>query len=210
MRKFRTLKAGLPEPRLCLAGDGEQGQSRLGDGGEIELLVIGWGSTGDAMQDVMCSQELRDRKIAYLHYTYLWPLCTEKLQNLAGRSKRIVLAEQNYQGQLGMLIKMECGLDIPDKILKYDGRSFFYDEVLSFRKYSEVALIGVREAGVAARGGHAGSIVIRSGRALRVAASPRSGGLRGWRSRAGTVPVPAWRAVSRRCDRIHQGRRSGR
>ncbi len=53
------------------------------------------------------------------------------LQNLAGRSKRIVLAEQNYQGQLGMLIKMECGLDIPDKILKYDGRPFFYDEVLS-------------------------------------------------------------------------------
>jgi 2-oxoglutarate ferredoxin oxidoreductase subunit alpha len=26
---------------------------------------------------------------------------------------------------------MECGLDIPDKILKYDGRPFFYDELLS-------------------------------------------------------------------------------
>jgi 2-oxoglutarate/2-oxoacid ferredoxin oxidoreductase subunit alpha len=32
---------------------------------------------------------------------------------------------------LGMLIRMECGLDIPDKILKYDGRPFFYDELLS-------------------------------------------------------------------------------
>jgi pyruvate/2-oxoacid:ferredoxin oxidoreductase alpha subunit len=38
--------------------------------------------------------------------------------------------EQNYQGQLGMLIRMECGLDITDKILKYDGRPFFYDELL--------------------------------------------------------------------------------
>ena len=47
------------------------------------------------------------------------------------RSKRIVLVEQNYQGQLGMLIRMSCGLDIPDKILKYDGRPFFYDELLS-------------------------------------------------------------------------------
>ena len=47
------------------------------------------------------------------------------------RSKRIVLVEQNYQGQLGMLIRMECGLDIRDKILKYDGRPFFYDELLS-------------------------------------------------------------------------------
>jgi 2-oxoglutarate ferredoxin oxidoreductase subunit alpha len=47
------------------------------------------------------------------------------------RSKRIVLVEQNVQGQLGMLIRMECGLDIWDKILKYDGRPFFYDELLS-------------------------------------------------------------------------------
>ena len=53
------------------------------------------------------------------------------LQGLAKRSKRIVLVEQNYQGQLGMLIRMECGLDIPDKILKYDGRPFFYDVLLS-------------------------------------------------------------------------------
>jgi 2-oxoglutarate ferredoxin oxidoreductase subunit alpha len=30
-----------------------------------------------------------------------------------------------------MLIRMECGLDIPDKILKYDGRPFFYNELLS-------------------------------------------------------------------------------
>jgi len=66
-----------------------------------------------------------------LHYTYLWPLCTAELQRLAGRSKRAVLVEQNYQGQLGMLIRMECGLDITDKILKYDGRPFFYDELLS-------------------------------------------------------------------------------
>ena len=100
-------------------------------GDEIELLAIGWGSTGEIFQDVMCSDELRGRKIAYLHYTYLWPLRTEELRRLAMRSKRIVLVEQNYQGQLGMLIRMECGLDIPDKILKYDGRPFFYDELLS-------------------------------------------------------------------------------
>src|SRR6202140_2391457 len=61
----------------------------------------------------------------------LWPLRTQELQRLAKRSKRIVLVEQNYQGQLGMLIRMDCGLDIPDKILKYDGRPFFYDELLS-------------------------------------------------------------------------------
>jgi len=131
MRKFHNLKAGLPEPRLSVASHGKKGADWISDKDEIELLMIGWGSTNDVIQDVMCSEELRDWRIAYLHYTYLWPLRTEELQRLAKRAKRIVLVEQNYQGQLGMLIRMECGLDIPDKILKYDGRPFFYEELLS-------------------------------------------------------------------------------
>jgi 2-oxoglutarate ferredoxin oxidoreductase subunit alpha len=131
MRKFHSLKAGLPEPRLSTASHDEKGADWMADEDEIELLMVGWGSTNDVVQDVMCSEELRDRRIAYLHYTYLWPLRTEELQRLAERAKSIVLVEQNYQGQLGMLIRMECGLDIRDKILKYDGRPFFYDELLS-------------------------------------------------------------------------------
>jgi 2-oxoglutarate ferredoxin oxidoreductase subunit alpha len=131
MRKFHNLKAGLPEPRLSTASHGEKGVDWMADEDGIELLMIGWGSTNDVIQDVMCSEKLRHRRIAYLHYTYLWPLRTGELQNLAERAKRIVLVEQNYQGQLGMLIRMECGLEIPDKILKYDGRPFFYDELLS-------------------------------------------------------------------------------
>jgi 2-oxoglutarate ferredoxin oxidoreductase subunit alpha len=131
LRKFDGLKATLPAPHLSIGGRSVEITDRMDAGDEIELLAIGWGSTGDVFQDVMCSDELRGRKIAYLHYTYLWPLRTRELQMLAKRSKRIVLVEQNYQGQLGMLIRMSCGLDIPDKILKYDGRPFFYDELLS-------------------------------------------------------------------------------
>jgi 2-oxoglutarate ferredoxin oxidoreductase subunit alpha len=131
LRKFHGLKAGLPAPHLSIGGRSVKTTDWIDAGDEIELLAIGWGSTGDVFQDVMCSDELQGRKIAYLHYTYLWPLRTEELRRLAMRSKRIVLVEQNYQGQLGMLIRMECGLDIPDKILKYDGRPFFYDELLA-------------------------------------------------------------------------------
>jgi 2-oxoglutarate/2-oxoacid ferredoxin oxidoreductase subunit alpha len=131
LRKFHGLKAVLPAPRLSFGGRSVKTSDWIDLRDEIELLAIGWGSTGDTFQDVMCSDELRGRKIAYLHYTYLWPLRTQELRRLVMRSKRIVLVEQNYQGQLGMLIRMECGLDIPDKILKYDGRPFFYDELLA-------------------------------------------------------------------------------
>jgi 2-oxoglutarate ferredoxin oxidoreductase subunit alpha len=131
MRKFQTLKSTLPQPCLNVTLPGEKDGHWIDESDEIELLVIGWGSTFGVMRDVLFSEELRSRKIAYLHYTYLWPLCTRELQRLAERSKRIVLVEQNYRGQLGMLIKMECGMDIADRILKYDGRPFFYDELLS-------------------------------------------------------------------------------
>jgi 2-oxoglutarate ferredoxin oxidoreductase subunit alpha len=40
------------------------------------------------------------------------------------------IADLENRTQLGMLIRMECGLNIADKILKYDGRPFFYDELL--------------------------------------------------------------------------------
>jgi 2-oxoglutarate ferredoxin oxidoreductase subunit alpha len=141
LRKFHGLKAGLPAPQLIIGGRSVTTADWMDVSDEIELLAIGWGSTGDVFQDVMCSAELRGRRIAYLHYTYLWPLRTQELQILAKRSKRIVLVEQNYQGQLGMLIRMECGLDIPDKILKYDGRPFFYDELLSsvLEKWSDTS-----------------------------------------------------------------------
>jgi 2-oxoglutarate ferredoxin oxidoreductase subunit alpha len=130
MRKFRTLKSTLPQPSLIVADQGEQGVHWIEANDEIELLVIGWGSTLCVMRDVLFSHELRSRRIAYLHYTYLWPLCTADLQRLAERARRVVLIEQNYQGQLGRLLKMECGLDMTDTILKYDGRPFFYDELL--------------------------------------------------------------------------------
>jgi 2-oxoglutarate/2-oxoacid ferredoxin oxidoreductase subunit alpha len=131
LRKLDGLKATLPAPDLHVGGRNATTTDWTDADGEIDLLAIGWGSTGDTFQDVLRSDELRGRKIAYLHYTYLWPLRTQELRRLAMRSKRIVLVEQNYQGQLGMLIRMECGLDIWDKILKYDGRPFFYDELLS-------------------------------------------------------------------------------
>ena len=78
------------------------------------------------------ANEANEARIGYLHYTYLWPLKTERFKRLAASAKRLVLVECNKQGQLGMLLRQESGIDISHKILKYDGRPFFYDELLSY------------------------------------------------------------------------------
>lgn len=117
MKKLDALKRSLPEPELI----GDQNP---------ETLLIGWGSTKSVVKDVLRSDELKGKKIGYLHYTYLWPLKTDLLLKLAKKAKRTVLIEGNFQGQLGMLIRQECGFLIGEAILKYDGRPFYYDELL--------------------------------------------------------------------------------
>lgn len=117
MRKMDALKAALPEPELY-------------GNNKPEVLLVGWGSTKSVILDVLKSDEMKDKSVGYLHYQYLWPMKTETLEKLASAAKKVVLVEQNFQGQLGMLIKQECGLRIDEKILKYDGRPFFYDELL--------------------------------------------------------------------------------
>lgn len=118
LRKMEALEKALPEPTLY----GDQ---------KPDVLLVGWGSTKGPVLDVM--QELGG-KVGYLHFTYLWPLKTGRFEALAAKAKRVVLIEGNYQGQLGVLLRQRCGIDIADKILKYDGRPFFFDELLTLIK----------------------------------------------------------------------------
>ncbi|MBT3293254.1 2-oxoacid:acceptor oxidoreductase subunit alpha [Candidatus Peregrinibacteria bacterium] len=125
MRKAQSLKDSLPEPVL-FNSDGVISKDE-----KFDLLIVGWGSTKSAVLDVLKSDDLKDKSIGYLHWQYLWPIKTDRFEKLSSSAKKVVLVEQNYQGQLGMLIKMECGKDIDHKILKYDGRPFFSDELYS-------------------------------------------------------------------------------
>lgn len=117
MKKGEALKSSLPEPELY----GSK---------EPEILLVGWGSTKSVVVDALNSEQLKGKNVGYLHYRYLWPLKTDKLQSLAKSAKKTILIEGNFQGQLGMLVRQECGLAITAKVLKYDGRPFFIDELI--------------------------------------------------------------------------------
>lgn len=122
-RKLAGLKAVLPEPELFLGG----GKREPVEGEPaVDVLFIGWGSTKGPMLDALRGES---KAAGYLHFTYLWPLKTERLRALAKKAKRVVLVEGNHDGQLGQLIARECGLMITEKLLKYDGRPFFRDEL---------------------------------------------------------------------------------
>lgn len=137
MRKLEALAAQLPEPELHRVVRGRWLVDR--DGSEnVDILLVGWGSTKGAVLDALMQLTTHHSslKIGYLHYTYMWPLKTDRFSALSQKARRTILIEGNKQGQLGMLLRQQCGIDIPEKILKYDGRPFFVDELHEFLSQS--------------------------------------------------------------------------
>jgi 2-oxoglutarate ferredoxin oxidoreductase subunit alpha len=115
MRKLETLKKNLPEPVYY----GNK---------TAKTVFIGYGSVGNTVRDIIDQGE----DIGYLHYSYIYPLKSEKLLELKNSGKRIVTVENNQTGELNKLIKQETGLNIEEKLLKYNGRPLFIEDILDF------------------------------------------------------------------------------
>lgn len=132
MKKALALKKSLPEPELFM----RDRRSAIGDREQaLDLLIVSWGSNKGAILDVLeylaeDPQPATRKSIGYLHYTYLWPLKTEAYEALAAKAKKIVFIECSYQAQLLTLLRQECGTRERTTLLKYDGRPFFYNELL--------------------------------------------------------------------------------
>lgn len=129
MRKMDAMKAALPEPELFVMQNGE---CRMENADlTFDMLIVSWGSNKGCILDAAKEFSIQNSAfcIGYLHYSYLFPLKTEKLMELASKAKKTIFVEATHQAQLAKLIRMECGLEFDKTILKYDGRPFFIDEL---------------------------------------------------------------------------------
>lgn len=68
-------------------------------------------------------------KLNVLYFQDMWPLNKQGTIAILSKIKKPVLLESNYSGQLGKLLMMTTGFEIKDKILRYDGRSFYPEEI---------------------------------------------------------------------------------
>ena len=144
MKKAAALKKALPEPTLYCVHAKTRRAIVEANNPSLDLLLIGWGSTKGTVLDALASiasdaasdpkKNARAKKtrsktmsIGYLHYTYCFPMKTERLRTLLGKAKKAILVEGNHEGQLGSLLQHE-GIPPMQKILKYNGRPFFVDE----------------------------------------------------------------------------------
>jgi 2-oxoglutarate/2-oxoacid ferredoxin oxidoreductase subunit alpha len=94
-----------------------------------DVTLISWGSTRGSILEAMKQLRKQDMKVNFLQIQYLDPFPTKVVTEVMKRAKKIAIVENNKTGQLAALIKEKTGLDPHYKILKYDGRPFFTDEL---------------------------------------------------------------------------------
>ncbi len=121
LRKLAALKAELPPP-VKFGPD----QAKIG--------LVGWGSVKSSVLDAIniWNTDHPKSSVSYLHYEYIYPLKFETFIDYSKTVGRVVLIEQNALGQLGGLITQESGYIFNQKLLKYDGRPFFIEDLLDF------------------------------------------------------------------------------
>ncbi len=111
MRKIEGILSELPAPQL----DGPA---------NVELTLVGWGSTYQVMLEAMEALNREGFQVNVLCLRYLWPFQTAAVSRLLSSCKMTMSVEGNYTGQLVRLIRMETGISIQHHLRKYDGEPF--------------------------------------------------------------------------------------
>ncbi|MCD6371279.1 MAG: 2-oxoacid:acceptor oxidoreductase subunit alpha [Candidatus Aenigmarchaeota archaeon] len=94
--------------------------------GSGENLIISWGSTKGAIIDSL--KFLKNYR--FLQIIYAEPFPTEIVKKEIENSGRIVIVENNATGLMAKVLRENTGIEIKEKILKYDGRPFTSSEII--------------------------------------------------------------------------------
>lgn len=114
--KMKTLEENIPEPVLYGKKDSN-------------TVFVGWGSVKSSIIDAI---NIYNIDASYLHYEYIYPVKTEFLKKFINEGKRLILIENNEFGELSRLLSEKTGYEFKEKLLKFDGRPFFTEDILEY------------------------------------------------------------------------------
>ncbi len=113
MAKLATCEAqDMPEPQIF----GPE---------NADLTLISWGSNRGSILQVLHNYP----NVNYLHIGWMNPFPSKFVKEFLAKTKKTLLIESNYTGQLGNLITEKTGYMIENKMLKFDGRPFYVEEI---------------------------------------------------------------------------------
>ena len=93
---------------------------------DYKNLVVCWGSTYNIVHEAVRNTSRDD--LAFLHFKQLHPLHEATVDYLR-KARKTIIVEGNATGQFAALIKLQTGIDIENRILKYNGLNFSVEEL---------------------------------------------------------------------------------
>ena len=98
---------------------------------DADVTLVGWGSVKGSVLDAMDVIEHEDGiKLRFVQVRLMRPFPVDEVTSALTGAKRLILVEGNYAGQLGGLVREMTGIELPQKVLKYDGRPFSQEEIV--------------------------------------------------------------------------------
>lgn len=96
---------------------------------KAHMYVVSWGSTLGAVEEAVQQLRKKDLNIGYIHFSEIFPIREDCIPPEIKEKADLISIENNATGQFAKLIKMETGLSIEKKVLKFDGRPFSPEEL---------------------------------------------------------------------------------
>jgi len=105
---------------------------------EADVAIVAWGTTKLPVLEALVYRDwkVNDKKIKLIHFTHMWPMDGDRVKEILEKEKQLVLIENNSQAQFGQLIRQETGIKIEKRLLKYDGRPIYPEEVVEFLSHN--------------------------------------------------------------------------
>ncbi|MDD3902893.1 MAG: 2-oxoacid:acceptor oxidoreductase subunit alpha, partial [Sphaerochaeta sp.] len=121
------VRIAMVEKRMRKLDAYEDLQPKLVGKEEYKTLVVGWGSTYEAIKEAL--EEIDDASISFAFFGQVYPL-PSLTYDLLSQADRLVLVENNATGQLGELIARELGIFFDTTILQYNGSPFSVEQLV--------------------------------------------------------------------------------
>ncbi len=120
MKKIQSLRAYIKEPIKLYGLEG------------ADITLVGWGSTKGPILEAIKALTGEGKQVNFLQVRCFEPFPVKEVDSVLRQAKQRILIENNYSGQLGGLIREKTGIDIAEKILKYDGRPINPEEIINY------------------------------------------------------------------------------
>ena len=98
------------------------------------LTLIGWGSVKGPVLEALKTLNKNNSRVNYIQIPTPFPLDANSLLKLLKNTKKTIVVENNYKGQMADLMQEVLAMKFEQRFNKYNGQQFFPEEIIEMVK----------------------------------------------------------------------------